>query len=459
MVFDRFARLLIFRITWLTATLIGLSVSLTTPGYYSITLLLGIMVIALLLELYRYVSKTNAELTRFLEAARYGDFGQRFRSSNTGANFEPLSDVFSDIMQRFKTSRQQQEEKLRHLISLTEHIPVPLLSLYPDGHIQLRNNAARRLFGRVNVNKIEDLRVFSEDFCNAIKKLEPGSRRLVNFSDDGMDRQMTVVATTILTQGVSGTINENLISLQDIQSELDSAQLQAWQDLVRVLTHEMMNSITPIASLAKTATDLVDDVQIKLNVNTSTSIDVALKDLEDVRRAVDIVARRSDGLMQFVQGYRSLTQLPTPQKQTLLLTKLFQQVQALLEGHWTTIGIGLTVKVEPESLQLLVDPDLLEQILINLLKNSEQALCHCDNPHVTLVGRLNQRGYVLIEVADNGPGIPTDIANKVFVPFFTTKPHGSGVGLALTRQIMIAHGGSVTVNESDTGGAKFTLVF
>jgi len=461
MVSNRFALLMIFHVTLLTVTLIGLSVALTTEGYHSITLLLGGITATLVFELYRHVSKTNAELTRFLEAVRYEDFGQRFGSSNpgthTGAGFEELTKVFGDIMQRLKTSRQQQEENLQHLKYLTEHIPVPLLSLYPDGHILLHNNAARRLFGSVHVNKIEDLKVFSADFFDAIKNLKPGRRRLVNFSYDGMNRQMTVVATQIVT----GTMSENLISLQDIQSELDGAQLQAWQDLVRVLTHEIMNSITPVASLSKTATDLVDDVRLKLNENASA--DIVLEELEDVRRAVDTVARRSDGLMQFVQSYRSLTLLPAPQKKTLLLTDLFQRVNELLAGHWATKGIDLTIKVEPESLQLFADPDLLEQLLINLLQNAEQALSTCHHPqllpHVTITGRLNQRGYVLIEVADNGPGIPSDIANEIFVPFFTTKPHGSGVGLALTRQIMIAHGGSITVNKSDMGGAKFTLIF
>ncbi|HEX7027137.1 MAG TPA: ATP-binding protein [Gammaproteobacteria bacterium] len=453
MVFNRFAFFMFFRVTLLTAALAGLSVALTTPGYHAVTLLMSAVVLILLLDLYHFVSRTNLELARFFQTLRHGDYGHQFLTAHAGANFEKLSAAFSDILKNFKASRLQQEENLRHLKSMVEHMPVPLLSLYPDGRIQLHNNATRRLFGSISVNRVEDLRRFGENFFQAIKSIEPGSRRLVNFSYDGAERQLTVVATQVVT----GTISEKLISMQDIQSELDDTQLQAWQDLVRVLTHEIMNSITPVASLAKTAADLLDDVRRKLKENADAN--AVLEDLDDVHHAADTVVRRSDSLLQFVQSYRSLTLLPAPQKQKLVLAELFRRVETLLADHWAARGIALTVKADPESLQLYADPDLLEQLMINLLKNAEQALTGTSNPNVVITGRMNQRGHVLIEVADNGPGIPSDIIHEIFVPFFTTKSQGSGVGLALTRQIMIAHGGSVTAGQSDAGGAKFTLIF
>lgn len=455
MAFKYFGWLMMVRVALLTLTLVGFSAALTATGYYGITVLLAVLAVIEVFELYRYASKTNAELSRFLEAARYDDFAQRFQSVHQGAGFDQLADRLSDIMQRFNNTRQQQEEQLQHLKALTEHIPVPLLSLYPDGQIQLRNNAARHLFARINVNKIDDLKVFGEDFYTAINHLQPGNRQLVNFSDDGMERQLAVVMSEI----VSASVSENLISMQDIQSELDGVQLQAWEDLVRVLTHEIMNSITPVASLAKTATSLVDDVRVKLNNNADVA--VVLDELEDVHRAVDTVARRSDSLMQFVQSYRSLTQLPSPQKKMLVLIDLFEPIERLLTGLWNSKDITLSVTVEPEDLALFADPDLIEQVLINLLQNAEQALSGSGNaqPQVTMIARMNQRGHVLIEVSDNGPGIDEDIAREIFIPFFTTKQQGSGVGLALTRQVMMAHGGSVTLGRSDAGGARFRLVF
>ena len=242
--------------------------------------------------------------------------------------------------------------------------------------------------------------------------------------------------------------------MQDIQSELDGAQLQAWQDLVRVLTHEIMNSITPVASLAKTAVDLLDDAKSKVQDHPDV-----VEELGDVSDAVQTVARRSDGLTHFVGSYRRLTRLPPPNKTRIKLSDLFEQVNKIATQHWQKNGIQLTTDVSPTGLEIHADIDMIEQLLINILQNAEQALDGHNHPLVSMRGTLNKRGHVTIEIADNGPGIPDDIAKKIFVPFFTTKREGSGVGLALTRQVMIAHGGSVKLEKPDTGGALFRLTF
>lgn len=476
MISNRFACLLMARVALLGFAFLGFAFAFSANGYYGLTGLFGGVALLISGNLYRFVSSTNAELTRFFDSLRYNDFNQCFESSNDrnglfrakgGAHFETLLKALNELTDGFNISRQEQEESLRHLKSLTDHLPIPLLSLSSSGRIQLHNNAARRLFGRVSVNKIEDLGVFGKGFCNTISELQPGSRRLVNFAYDGVQRQLAVSVTHIQTHTPNGTISENLISLQDIQSELDSVQLQAWQDLVRVLTHEIMNSITPVASLAKTAVELVDDAQVKLK--QSNCYQGLAEGLNDVQSAVSTVARRSDGLMQFVQSYRSLSVLPAPRKQRISLCEMFKRVHALFLGEWREKGITFSVNAEPSDLQVYADPGLMEQVLINLLHNAEQAIANVSpqvqNPCVCLSARLNQMGYVLVEVADNGPGIPEDIMSEIFVPFFTSKPEGSGVGLALTRQIMIAHGGSVSVSvanevtESAGRGAKFTLMF
>ncbi|MCJ8275048.1 MAG: histidine kinase, partial [Psychrosphaera sp.] len=367
MVFKSFALSIIVRVALLLLTLSGLSLALTNVGYYAVTVLLALVVGGQVFELYRYVNKTNAQLIRFFESVRFGDFGQQFKSSDKGkgqgagqgAGFDELAVVFSDIMMRFNDSRESQELQLRQLKSMTEHIPVPLLSLHTDGSIRLHNNAARQLFGSIDINKIDDLALYGQDFVSAISNLAPGTRQLVNFKFDGVERQLTVVMSQVFTNTISGTVSENLISLQDIQSELDSVQLQAWQDLVRVLTHEIMNSITPVASLAKTATDLVEDASEK--VTNNASVEEILDELNDVKRATSTVARRSDSLMQFVQSYRSLTQLPTPQKQKLAVEMLFQRLHSLFQKPWQDKGIELNIQTEPPSLELFADPDLLEQ--------------------------------------------------------------------------------------------------
>jgi two-component system nitrogen regulation sensor histidine kinase NtrY len=398
----------------------------------------------------RFVAKTNAELVRFLDAARYADYSQRFEMSSLGSGFGELGSAFTDILERFQIVRSEQIEQHRHLKAIVEHVPVPLLSISSDGSLTLCNNASRKLFGANHVTKLSDLIPFGAEFAKHLSSVKPGERRLVHFTIDGMEHQLSISATKILlTQK-----QETLVSMQDIQSELDIAQLQAWQDLVKVLTHEIMNSITPVASLAKTTVDLVADCKHKAD-----SFPELKEDLQDVSQAVETVARRSDGLIQFVSSYRQLTQLPPPNKNKINVSTLFQQSCSLATQQWDKKGIEVQINIEPSELEVTVDKDMLEQVLLNLLQNAEHAVESCHSPMVTLNALLNKRGHVVIEVSDNGKGIPDEIGNKIFVPFYTTKQQGSGVGLALTRQIMLAHGGAIQYEVKAAGGTIFRMTF
>lgn len=448
--FKKFSFMLAGRLFLIMLTLTALSYLYRLPGYHAATFLVFWILVFQTVEVFRFVSKTNAEVTRFLDAARYADFSQRFRMHELGAGFGELGETFSDILQRFQAVRASHEKELRHLKALIEHVPVPLLSMHGDGALTIWNNAARRLFGASQVTHLDDLAQFGDAFLHEVARVEPGERRLVVFNSDEVEQRLMVAATKIIIGGKA----EKLISLQNIQSELDAAQLQAWQDLVRVLTHEIMNSITPVASLAKTAVDLVDDAAGKVTDNPEV-----VAELGDVKDAVNTVARRSDRLNQFVSSYRRLTRLPPPERELIRLAGLFQDLETLVTKEWEAEGVRLVISVEPAELDVSADRDMIEQILINMLRNAGQALSETNDATVWLSARLNKRGRVTIEVSDNGPGVPADIAERIFVPFFTTKREGSGVGLALTRQVMIAHGGSVSLSEREGGGARFSLIF
>jgi two-component system nitrogen regulation sensor histidine kinase NtrY len=450
MVFKHFSFQVGIRVALLTMVLVACTALFVVPGYPALRLLLALIALYQLYDVFRFVSRTNAELTRFLEAVRYADFGQRFDMRRKGAGFEELGASLTEIVERFQLERSQQEEDLRHLRALTEHVPVPLLSLHPDGKVQLHNNAARRLFGSARIARVEDFNAFGDEFSRQVIAVEPGERRLATFQLYGLEQQLTISATEIV---MAGNL-EKLVSLQNIQSELDGVQLQAWQDLVRVLTHEIMNSITPVASLAKTAAELVEDARLKLVGQPEVQ-----EELADVKSAVETVARRSDGLMHFVQSYRRLARLPEPKRQQIVLSQLFTRLEQLVASEWEEKAIVLDVSVEPHSLAVSADPDMLEQVMLNLLQNAQQALSGRDAAKVILKAGLNRQGHVSLEISDNGPGVSDEIAKKIFVPFFTTRREGSGVGLALTRQVMLSHGGSVTLASSDSGGAKFTLTF
>jgi nitrogen fixation/metabolism regulation signal transduction histidine kinase len=448
--FKRFSLMIAARTILIMLTLVLLAYLLNLKGYLISTFVVAILLVVQSFLLHRFVNKTNNELTRFFEAARYADYSQRFEFNEIGAGFGELGKTFTDILKGFQQNRTVQEEEYRHLKALIEHVPVPLISLHADGKVSLWNNSARRLIGANAVTRFEDFKQFGEDFFEQLQTLVSGQRRLLKFEVDGMEQQLVVQATEIIVSGRQ----EKLLSLQDIQSELDGVQLQSWQDLVRVLTHEIMNSITPVASLAKTAADLIDDAKSKLEPSSEN-----IEDLVDASDAIHTVARRSDGLMKFVGSYRRLTRLPEPNKRSIKVEALITDVSAIVTQDWKQKDIALSVKITPPSLDVLVDKDMVEQLLINLLKNAEQALEAADNANVNIEAYLNKRGHVVIDISDSGKGISVDIAKKIFVPFFTTKREGSGVGLALTRQVMIAHGGSVKLQESKLGGASFRLTF
>ena len=450
MVYKRFSLLLAIRLVIVGVAIAAALWLLLQPGLHSATLLaLGIVAIAAA-ELWWFIGRTNREVARFLEAARHADYSQRFGYEDFGTGFGDLATAFTDILNRMYEKRSTIETDLRRLNALIDHIPIPLLTVRGDDSIILQNNASRRLFGAAHVTQLTDLRQFGGSFYIAVSEAVPGNRELVTFEVEGVEYKLTLATSENIVAGES----HRLVSLQDIQSELNITQAEAWQDLVRVLTHEIMNSITPVTSLAATASDVVDDVVNKVGPDSELH-----EDLVDLRDAVHTVARRSDSLMQFVHSYRQITRLAPPEKKRVHVGDLLGSVSRLAEAEWPDCESILNVSVEPAELDVYADRDLLEPVVMNLVRNALQATQNVEDPHIDLSGRLGRRGNIVIEVADNGPGIPDENLRKIFVPFFTTKEDGSGVGLALARQVMTAHGGFVRVAHNDGGGAIFTLTF
>ena len=246
--------------------------------------------------------------------------------------------------------------------------------------------------------------------------------------------------------------NYVLVSVQNIQTELEEKEMEAWQKLIRVLTHEIMNSITPISSLASTINLMINSHPPEENVFS----DEKLKDIID---AVNTIQKRSEGLIHFVDNYRNLTRIPKPNFQIFLVKELFDRVEKLMKQRLLDQNIKFDCTVYPSSLTLTADSEMIEQVLINLIINAMSALVGRGNPEINLSARLNERGKVVIRVTDNGFGIPEDVQEKIFIPFYTTKKDGSGIGLSLSRQIIRAHGGNIRVSSIPNKETTFTLRF
>lgn len=447
MISSRFAVQITVRIGVLFASLAALAYLVTSTQLVFVTALVAALILLETWLVVRFAQRTNRELSRFLGAIRYDDFQQSFAIATLGPTFADLNEAFEDVMTRFRDARLGREAERRYLEALVEHVPVAIVAVHDGGEVELLNNAARRLLDAPSKTTIERLVGYGAVFQRDIAQSKAGERMVTRIEIDGVRRHV-IVSTTQLV--VTGT-RVRLLTLQDIQSELDSSELSAWQDMAQVLSHEIMNSLTPIASLARTADVLVDEL-----AGRAAGGDELVGDIHD---AVRTLSSRSDALMRFVQSYRQFTQMPPPSLRALPLPAYFLRLEKLMLTEWEGRGIELHLGTPPGGLTVMADDALLDQALINLLRNAADAASAADQPQVWLDARLSDRGRPVIEIGDNGPGLDDRLGDKIFLPFFTTKPDGSGIGLALARQVMLVHKGAITASRRTGGGALFRLTF
>lgn len=401
-----------------------------------------------LFTLFRYIDRSNRGLARFLQAVRYHDFTLSPGIDGLGGSFADLNATFREISGQFQRAREEKEEQYRYLQTVVQHVGVGLLALQTDGRIDLLNHAAKRLLRVSHLRHIADLPPMFQPLRDEIRRLRPGEKSLLklNFPDEELQLSLATTEFKLRDQLYK------LVSLQNIQVELEEKEAEAWQSLTRVLTHEIMNSLTPIASLAATASSLLPETDGDVGAVVSSRS-------QDVSEALLTINRRSQGLMRFVHAYRSVALIPKPQFRIFPVGELFQRVEKLLQDKLRRQGIDFRVEVEPPSLEMTADPDLTEQVLINLLLNAMEALVGSGNPQILLSSRMNERGRVVIRISDNGPGIAPEAREKIFIPFFTTKKDGSGIGLSFSRQVMRLHGGVIAVQSPPGSGTVFTLRF
>jgi nitrogen fixation/metabolism regulation signal transduction histidine kinase len=451
MAFKRFSLLITARIVILFLT-IALTIYLILNSQLYATIFILTIIIALQTYfLIKFVSRTNKEIVRFLDSIRYSDFSQNFNLRLKGSSFEDLSESFSTVISKFQNTRAEKEEHYRYLQTVIQHIGIGLIVFTPDGEIELINNGAKKIFKLNLIKNINELSAINKDLPEALLKLNAGNKILQKIVDENELIQLSISAAEFRMRGKQFT----LISIQNIQSELEDVEIEAWQKLIKVLTHEIMNSITPITSLASTADSILNSFE-----SNSSQINEDLKEqFADVRGAINTIQKRSNGLLHFVDAYRNLTKIPIPNFSLINVSNLFERIRRLLTDEISKRKVILDCTVMPENLEITADADQIEQVLINLVLNSFYALEGKEKPEITLNSFIDRGGHGIIQVTDNGPGIPEDIIEKIFIPFYTTRKGGSGIGLSLSQQIMRAHRGNIRVSTSRGEGTTFTLRF
>jgi two-component system nitrogen regulation sensor histidine kinase NtrY len=416
-------------IAGLFIALLALLLALQTPDLAVARIVAALIVAAFGWGLWRHVERTNIMVARFVEALHFGDITTRF-DGRGGVGFGTLSKALDDAMHALRTQRDAGMRELRFLEALVDDVPVALLTVDDEHGVRQVNKAARRLFGHGKGTRPEDYAGYGATFAARLARAgEAGQEVLILRLPAGPQR--AIVRTGALDRL---GLQVRAITVEPVQGALDAVEMAAQTDLVRVLTHEILNSLTPVTSLAGTAAALLDTDP---------------PDIESARTAMTTLARRAEGLRHFIDSYRAVAKPPEVNARTFAAAPFAHELGRLFAADWPAVTLTIDVALD---VTLQADPDLLAQVLINLLRNAAQATSEAGRiGQVRLSIERRVGGGTLIEVADNGPGVPEAVRKDVFLPFFTTRAAGTGVGLNLVRQIVVAHGGSIDLIDSDEG--------
>jgi nitrogen fixation/metabolism regulation signal transduction histidine kinase len=436
------------RVFFLGVSMALFSFMITRPNMLFAAILMFIIVVFQLVDIFRFISQTNRKLTRFLESVKYSDFISGFTSDNKlGRSFKDLNIAFNEVLEAFRKARSEKEEHWQYLNSVVQQVRTGILSFDTEGNIQLINANAKKLIGISTIRNINELIQLNPKLYHALNSVDPGKSELYKGSNE---LYLTIQCTELRIRGA----DVKLVTLQNIQPELQKQELEAWQNLTRVLRHEIMNSITPISSLTSTLREILDHDMERKNSHYELKEEGA----EDLREGLSTIENRSRGLIKFIDAYREYTSLPKPKMSVVRLKDMIDKVAQLMRPELKKTKIQFHSECNSEYLTIQADVEMIEQVLINLLKNAIEALAETPDPRLELNGRYDEN-TVKIEVIDNGPGIIKEALEHIFVPFYTTKRTGSGIGLSLSRQIMQMHNGSITVDSEPEVRTVFTLRF
>lgn len=397
-----------------------------------------------------YLNKTNRDLSHFFSSVTNEDSTIVFNQDSSNTSYTNLYKNLNKVNRIIEQARIDKIGQYEYLKQVVDHVGVGILSFDADLKIQFFNPAGKEILKISNLKSLNDLDNVYPGFAQKINKLHPNNQQLINLQSVNFELDLSVK----LVEFKISNKKIKLVSFQNIQSELDKKEVESWQKIIRVLTHEIMNSVSPIDSATTSISRLY-----KINDKPINADDINEETIKKTIKGINIIQQRSKGMLDFVQKFRDLTLLPEPKKEKIKIQEFYHTIETLFAKDFKANSIEYQFICDPENLLALADKSQIEQVLINLVKNSIESLKSTPKPTIRISSFKNDQNKPVISISDNGYGIDQKVMDNIFTPFFTTKESGSGIGLSLSRQIMHLHNGSITVKSEPNIETVFALVF
>jgi len=442
-------RLLIIIINGTALLWISLNSALWTLIFW-----IALFEIILIVELVRFIEKFKSNILVFLESINQEDYSLAFPSGSTNNSDGRFANLFNSVVNKFQSLRAEKETRHIFLQTLIEQVSVALIGYNSKQEITIINNAAKKLIGRPYLKNMSGIKKASETLYDEVIKIDERDGVLIKYEKNGELMQVLLKATEL-------KLNDEylkIVTLQDIKNELDEKELESWQKLIRIINHEVMNSMIPLSTLTNVNKTVLQEVKAN---QESGSAQMDENRISDVIEGMEIIESRSKGIMEFVKSVKSLTNISKPNFLEIKINDLLNRVYTLMDTEFTHSSVELVLRLPTWNFATTGDLELLEHALINLIKNAREAFGEqpADKLCKVVLSAGSVDGFTVITVRDNGPGMSVEAQENIFVPFYTTKKGGSGIGLALSRQIMRLHKGQLLCSSEEGKGAVFTMRF
>lgn len=435
---------IVSRVLFLFVTLFAFSFFIV-KGWYLFAALLSPLIFYQVIDLIRFQRKAQEEVNQFVESVHYRDFSRYFDVKHAPLELQPLRQGFNEINTTFKVISKEKETQYQYLQKILELVDTGILSYeIESGTVVWMNESLKRLLQLPYLKTINSLEKRDKELFQQIMDLQPGASKISTAHLERSSFKILLSATAFQTEGK----RFKLIAFQNVNEALDETESKAWQKLLSVMTHEIMNSIAPISSLANTLKNRLQNSERSANAN-----------IEDLEVGIDTIKRRSEGLLKFAETYRNLNKITTLNLQKVYIRDLFGNIYHLMQPTLEQKNIELEIILKEPNIQIEADQNLLEQVLINLVVNAIEAVKEKENPKITLSAEQSLNKKTFLKVADNGQGMTEEVLEKIFIPFFSTKKSGSGIGLSLCKQIVMLHKGTLQVQSVEGKGSVFLMQF